>query len=334
MNERNETFETDKKTKSETGTQIFVQQNEVKAQREYKDTVFRLLFSDRKRALSLYNGINGTDYQDESLLEFNTLENAIYMNLHNDISFVIVNQIHLYEHQSTLPVNLPLRDLLYMADILQKTIMDKTIYSRRRLMIPNPNFIVFYNGQEKMSERLELKLSDSFLVPTDNPELELKVTVLNINEGMNEQLKEKCLDLKEYMQYVDRVRRYSREMPLHDAVVKAVDECIQEGILRDFLLEQKAEVVKVSIYEFDEEREMKLIREDEREIGREEGIEIGKASGIEIGRASGREEGRTEGERRITVLYKCLLDDERTEDLRRAFEDDTYRSILCKEYGI
>ncbi len=185
-----------------------------------------------------------------------------------------------------------------------------------------------------MAERVELKLSDSFLVPTDNPELELKVTVLNINEGMNEQLKEKCPDLKEYMQYVNRVRRYGREMPLRDAVVKAVDECIQEGILSNFLMEQKAEVVKMSIYEFDEEREMRLIREDEREIGREEGIEIGKASGIEIGRASGREEGRTEGERRITVLYKCLLDDERTEDLRRAFEDDTYRSILCKEYGI
>ena len=326
MNERNETPGTDKMSEPETDTQILVHQNEVKAQREYKDTVFRLLFSNKKRALSLYNGINGTSYRDESLLEFNTLENAIYMNLHNDISFVIVNQIHLYEHQSTLPVNLPLWDLLYIADILQKTIMDKTIYSKRRLMIPNPNFVVFYNGQEKMAERVELKLSDSFLVPTDNPELELKVTVLNINEGMNERLKVKCPELKEYMQYVDRVRKYSREMPLHDAVVKAVDECIHEGILREFLTEQKAEVVKMSIYEFDEEREMRLIREDEREIGREEGIEIGKASG--------REEGRTEGERRITVLYKCLLDDERTEDLRRAFEDDTYRSILCKEYGI
>lgn len=109
-----------------------VRENEVRVQKKYKDTVFRLLFSDRKRALSLYNGIHGTDYRDESLLEFNTLENAIYMNLHNDISFVIVNQIHLYEHQSTLPVNLPLRDLLYIADILQKTIVDKTIYSRRR----------------------------------------------------------------------------------------------------------------------------------------------------------------------------------------------------------
>ena len=322
MDKIDETFETDKMSGSETGTQIFVQQNEVKAQREYKDTVFRLLFSDRKRALSLYNGISGTDYQDESLLEFNTLENAIYMNLHNDISFVVVNQIHLYEHQSTLPVNLPLRDLLYIADILQKTIMDKTIYSRRRLMIPNPNFVVFYNGQEKMAERVELKLSDSFLVPTDNPELELKVTVLNINEGMNERLKVKCPELKEYMQYVDRVRKYSREMSLHDSVVKAVDECISEGTLRDFLMEQKAEVVKVSIYEFDEEREMRLIREDEREIGREEGIEIGRASGM------------AEGERRITVLYKCLLKDNRIEDWDKAIEDSIYCNKLYEEYSI
>lgn len=294
-----------------------MQQNEVKGQKKYKDTVFRLLFSDKKRALSLYNGINGTDYQDESLLEFNTLENTIYMNLHNDISFAIVNQIHLYEHQSTLPVNLPLRDLLYIADILQKTIVDKTIYSSKKLMIPNPNFVVFYNGQDKISERMELKLSDSFLIPTDSPELELKVMVLNINEGMNEQLKEKCPDLKQYMQYVDRVRKYNREMPLKDAVTKAVDECIKENILRDFLMKQKGEVIKVSIYEFDEEREMRLIRADEREIGREEGIEIGKAENMRRMRA-----------------FKILLDDNRIDDLKRAVEDETYLAALCEEYSI
>ena len=317
MNERKEMFEASSQMSGE-NPQMFVQEKEIKEQRAYKDTVFRLLFSDRKKALALYNGINGTDYQDESLLEFNTLENAIYMNLHNDISFVIVNRIHLYEHQSTLLVNLPLRDLLYIADILQKTIVDKTIYSSRRLMIPNPNFIVFYNGQEKMSERLELKLSDSFLIPTDKPELELKVTVLNINEGMNEQLKERCPDLKEYMQYVDRVRRYSEEMPLRDAVIRAVDECIQEGILRDFLMKQKAEVIKVSIYEFDEEREMRLIREDEREIGREEGIEIGRAS----------------ERQNILALSKILLNSNRIDDLKRAADDEVYLEELCREYSI
>lgn len=271
-----------------------------------------------KKALSLYNGLNGTDYRDESLLEFNTLENAIYMNLHNDISFAIVNQIHLYEHQSTLPVNLPLRDLLYIADILQKTIVDKTIYSSKRLMIPNPNFVVFYNGQDKMPERLELKLSDSFLIPTDNPELELKVTVLNINEGTNEQLKEKCPELKEYMQYVDKVRKYNRELPLKDAVVKAVDECIKGNILRDFLMKQKGEVIKVSIYEFDEEREMKLIREDEREIG----MEIGREEGIGLGRRS------------ILALSKILLADNRIDDLKRAADDEEYLEELCREYSI
>lgn len=308
--------------KSESKSQVFVRQNEVKEQKKYKDTVFRLLFSDKRRALSLYNGINNTAYEDESLLEFNTLENAIYMNLHNDISFVIVNQIHLYEHQSTLPVNLPLRDLLYIADILQKTIVDKTIYSSKRLMIPNPNFIVFYNGLDKMPESMELKLSDSFLVPTDNPELELKVTVLNINAGMNELIKEKCPALKEYMQYVDKVREYNKEMPLKDAVVKAVDECIEQDILRKFLTKQKAEVVKMSIYEFDEEREMRLIREDEREIGREEGLEKGREEGVAIGL------------RRSMALNKILLANNRIDDLKRAADDEAYLEELCKAYSI
>ena len=283
---------------------------EVKEQRNYKDTVFRMLFCDRKRALSLYNGIHGTDYRDDSLLQFNTLENAIYMNLHNDISFVMVNTVQMYEHQSTLPVNLPLRDLLYIADILQRMVMDKTIYSSRRVKIPSPEFIVFYNGMEKMPGQMELKLSDSFMVPTENPKLELKVTVLNINEGMNGELKEKCPALEQYMQYVDRIRRYHKEMPLKDAVERAVDECIREGILSEFLMEQKAEVVKVSIYEFDEEREMRLIREDEREIGREE------------------------GKQSILTLSKILLNANRIDDLKRAADDEAYLEELCREYSI
>ena len=200
--------------------------------------------------------------------------------------------------------------------------MDKSIYSNKRTVMPNPNFVVFYNGVRVLPEQMEMKLSDSYLIQTDEPSLELKVKVLNINSGMNEELKEMCPELKQYMQYIDKVRKYSEEMELKDAVIKAVEECIRENILRDFLMEQKAEVVRMSIYEFDEEREMAIIRADERELGREEG------------RLEGKAEGRTEGERRITVLYKCLLDDERTEDLRRAFEDDIYRSTLCKEYGI
>lgn len=183
-------------------------------QRKYKDTIFRLLFSDGQEALSLYNGVNNTDYNDVSLLQYNTLENAIYMNVHNDISFIIANRIQLYEHQSTVPVNMPLRDLFYIADILQKTVADKTIYDSKPLMIPNPDFVVFYNGEKPLAERVELKLSDNFIIPTENPALELRVTILNINEGMNEELKEKCPALKQYMQYIDKVRKYSKKTDL------------------------------------------------------------------------------------------------------------------------
>ncbi len=289
-----------------------VQEKDV--QKKYKDTVFRMLFGKEERALSLYNGVNGTDYKDASSLKFNTLENAVFMNVKNDLSFVFASSVNLYEHQSTVPVNMPLRDLFYIADVWQKEFMDKSIYSNKRTVMPNPNFVVFYNGVRVLPEQMEMKLSDSYLIQTDEPSLELKVKVLNINSGMNEELKEMCPELKQYMQYIDKVRKYSLQMALKDAVIKAVEECIRENILRDFLMEQKSEVVKMSIYEFDEEREMAIIRADERELGREEG--------------------REEEQHRITVLYKCLLKDNRMEDWDKAIEDSTYCGKLYEEYSI
>ena len=289
-----------------------VQEKDV--QKKYKDTVFRMLFGKEERALSLYNGVNGTDYKDASSLKFNTLENAVFMNVKNDLSFVFASSVNLYEHQSTVPVNMPLRDLFYIADVWQKEFMDKSIYSNKRTVMPNPNFVVFFNGVRVLPEQMEMKLSDSYLIQTDEPSLELKVKVLNINSGMNEELKEMCPELKQYMQYIDKVRKYSEEMELKDAVIKAVEECIRENILRDFLMEQKSEVVKMSIYEFDEEREMAIIRADERELGREEG--------------------REEEQHRITVLYKCLLKDNRMEDWDKAIEDSTYCGKLYEEYSI
>ena len=250
------------------------------AQKKYKDTVFRLLYKDPARALSLYNSIMGTDYSDVEMLQFNTLENAIYMNVKNDLSFIIADRLNIYEQQSTPSANMPLRDLFYVADILQREHMDRSVYSNRPVKIPNPYFVVFYNGKKELPERMELKLSDNYEFPSDDPSLELKVTVFNINPGMNEELKEKCPSLKEYMAYVETVRNYAEIMPLADAVERAVDECIKDNILREFLSEQKAEVVKMSIYEYDEERELQIIREDERFLGKEEGKLEGKAESI------------------------------------------------------
>ncbi len=286
------------------------ERKEVKGQKKYKDTVFRMLYKDRERALSLYNSVNGTTYDNPEMLEFNTLDNAIYMNVKNDLSFLIANQVNLYEHQSTLPVNMPLRDLFYVADILQKMYRNRTIYDSRMIQIPNPDFVVFYNGASKLPERMELKLSDSFLNPTDQPSLELKVTVLNVNSGMNEQIKEKCPSLKEYITYVEKVRNYAETMELTETVNRAVNECIAENVLKDFLLDQKAEVVKLSIYEYDEERELQLIREGEREIGREEGKD------------------------KLNKLYQRLKSDNRVADLMKAIDDKEYQNRLMEEYGI
>ncbi len=245
-----------------------------------------MLFNDKEALLSLYNAVGQTDYRDASQLEIVTLENAIYMNMKNDLAFLINLELNLYEHQSTWNPNMPLRDLFYVAREYEQLIRKDTLYSSRLIRLPVPRFLVFCNGKMleqaerivlKLSDSFEkatddpelelkvtvlninagcnealmnacrllivLKLSDSFEKATDDPELELKVTVLNINAGCNEALMNACRLLKEYSLYVDRVRTYAAQMDMNTAVNRAVEECISEGILEDFLLKSRAEVV-------------------------------------------------------------------------------------------
>ena len=154
--------------------------------------------------------------------------------------------------------------------------------------------MVFYNGVEDKPEKRILRLSEAFEVPTKDPELELKVTILNINPRMNEDLKEKCPVLKQYTQYVEQVRCNSMNMSLEQAVEEAIEYCIQHNILKEFLSKQKAEVIKMSIFEYDEEREIELIRRDEREIGEQIGKAIGQKIGEEIGAKKERQKAEQE----------------------------------------
>ena len=203
----------------------------------YKDSMFRMLYLDKRELLSLYNAVNGTDYADEDSLEINTLQNAIYMKMKNDVSFLFNFQVNLYEHQSTVNPNMPLRDLFYVSKEYEKMVVTKTLYSRTKVSIPTPHFIVFYNGMEQQPEREILKLSDLYQLHEEEPMLELQVEMLNINDGNNEELKECCQTLKEYMQYVNCVRYYiyEKKLTLNDAVENAVTECIRNGILSEFL---------------------------------------------------------------------------------------------------
>ena len=296
-----------------------VKVNRVRADRKYKDTVFRMLFSDKKHLLSLYNAVSGKSYTDPEQLQIVTLENAVYMGMKNDLAFIVDTNLFLYEHQSTYNPNMPLRDLFYISSEYQKLIDKKSLYSSKLQKIPAPKFLVFYNGTEAMEDSRTEYLSESFENLTGEPDLELKVLTLNINKGHNLKLMEQCRVLKEYAQYVERVRSYVGKMGLDAAVHRAVDECIQEGILEEFLRQRRAEVEAVSIFEYDKEEEERKLREAEYEAGREDGKKEGEAAG----RESGRQE--------ILNLMNKLMESGRMDDMKRAIADEAYRAQLMKE---
>lgn len=286
--------------------------------RTYKDRLFIMIFSRKKELLELYNAANETNYNNPELLEINTLGNAIYLSMHNDISFIIDSRLTLYEHQSTFTPNLPLRFLLYITDLYSNMIKDRNLYGSKAVKIPTPRFVVFYNGKGKQPDRKELKLSESFEVFEEEPWLELKAVMLNINKGHNHKLLDSCKTLNDYTEYVSRVRRYAEVMPIEEAVERSVNECISEGILEEFLSKNRAEAKKVSIYEYNEE---KLYRDFKEE-------------GWEAGRLEGLSEGEKVGERAFALLTEKLLKDSRTEDLMKATHDEAFRENLYKEYGI
>ena len=254
------------------------------ANRKYKDTVFRMLFSDRKNLLSLYNAVNGSAYEDEAALEIVTLENAIYMGMKNDLAFIVDTGLFLYEHQSTYTPNMPLRDLFYISAEYQKFVNHKSLYSSVIQKIPAPNFIVFYNGTEKKEDSWINYLSEAYQNLSGEPNLELKVLTLNINEGHNGELMEQCQILREYAQYVAKVREYARTTELNTAVEQAVNDCIQNGILAEFLRKHKSEVIAMSIFEYDKEEEEKKLRKAEYEAGYNLGYDTGYGSGYDIGK--------------------------------------------------
>ena len=99
----------------ETSRNEIFQRLEDNGNREYKDSLFVYLFGNEKYkrfTLELYNAINGTHYTDEDEVEITTLEKVVYINVKNDVSFLISGKMNFYEHQSTYSANIPLRMLI------------------------------------------------------------------------------------------------------------------------------------------------------------------------------------------------------------------------------
>lgn len=268
--------------------------------REYKSDVFSMLMENPQNALDLYNAVNHSCYEDPALVEMKTLEKGISLTVRNDASFVLDMSLSIYEHQSTVCPNMPIRSLVYFSHILEQIIKGKNVYGRQPVTIPTPHFAVFYNGDEEQPERYEQRLSDLFAKPVEIPELELTCTVYNINNGKNQELLSKCPFLKDYMTFVTYVRENHRLYGYEDlehAIAEAIDRCIKEDILREFLMTHRSEVMKVMTLDYTFDRQLKLEREDSRIEGRNEG----RAEG----RAEGREEGLAEGRLREQIHVLC-----------------------------
>lgn len=248
--------------------------------RKYKDTLFRMVFREKKDLLELYNAINGTEYRDMDALEVNTLEDVVYLSFKNDLSFLIAGTMNLYEHQSSYNPNMPIRGLIYFARLYERYVEKEEIdiYGSMQKELPPPRYLVFYNGKKEEKDETELRLSDAFQKGKGEktPCLECVATMLNINYGHNRRLMEKCRRLEEYSIFVFRVREnMKRNMGLRDAIDQAVDECAREGILADILIGQRTEVVSMILHMTQEEHE-KLVRKEERKEGRLEGRIEGK----------------------------------------------------------
>ena len=250
-----------------------------KTRRSYKDSLFRMVFREKTELLSLYNAINGTDYDDPEALTVTTIEDALYIRIKNDISFLIENVMNLYEEQSSWNPNMPLRGLFYFSNIYQGYVGQNhlDIYSRKQLKLPQPRYIVFYNGVKKEPDRQELRLSDSFIRSDGQPSLECIAQVININYGQNRELMEACKKLGEYSYFVAKVRENLKKgLTLETAVDRAVVSCIREDVLRSFLEKHRMEVKDVILTEFDEELHNKTLLEE----GREEGKQVGTQSAL------------------------------------------------------
>ena len=250
------------------------------ANRLYKDRVFKFIFGNpenKEWTLSLYNAVNGSNYSNPDDIQFNTIEDAVYMSMKNDVSFIILDEMNLWEHQSSFNPNMPMRFLTYGTQLYEKFTATSGYYkfSRKLQRLPKPHCICFYNGTEEQPEQQVLKLSDAFGGEGD---IEVKVKMLNVNYGKNRALLETCQPLREYAWLVDRVREHQRVMQNLEAAVDAsIDEMPDSFVIRTLIEAHRAGVKKMFLTEYDEEK----MKEQERKEAFADGVDAGVAEANE-----------------------------------------------------
>ena len=262
-----------------------LQENIFHPKRQTKDILFRLVFgNDRQALLQLYNALHGTAYTNPHELQIVTLDNAIYISRKNDLAFLLAGSINMYEHQSTLNPNMPVRFLIYLAQEYQLLVesTDRSLYGSELIPLPTPQCVVFYNGTEDTPDEYKLRLSSAFSNQDVEPAVEVVVKVININYGHNEHLMQGCGLLSQYAHFVAVTREYANKYDnREEAMNVAIEYCIEHGILEDILRKHRSQVLGSLLEEFDEKKYARTLREEGYEAGRNDGFTEGEQCGIE-----------------------------------------------------
>ena len=295
--------------------------------RKYKDRLFSFIFGNEENkawTLSLYNAVNGSDYTDPDLIRINTIREVIYLGMHNDVSFLIGDEMDLYEQQSTYNPNIPVRMLQYSGSLYEKYMTGNgwNKFGRQLIPLPVPKLVVFYNGNEDRPDETILKLSDSFPEGSEG-DIEVTVRMLNINHGRNRRLLEACEPLREYAWLISRIREQrSQDIDLETAVDRTISEMPESCQLKPFLKAHKAEVKGMLLTEYNETEAMELFRKD--------GIREGRAEG----RTEGRIEGRAEGQNSLLRLLVLMDKAGEPVDVVKLSTDKEELERLYRKYGI
>ena len=247
---------------------------------KFKDNVFCMIYRDKKNLLELYNALNNSNYEDVDALEVTTLNGGSYMKYKNDASFLLSMNLYMFEQQSSKNPNMPLRFLHYLSDVYREMYSNDLLHRRSMIKLPVPHFITFYNGREKWIDNEEIiRLSDMFENYVNNPQIELKVRVININGDAA--ILDRCKSLRDYMTFVEKVRYKTdfENIDIRTAVMTAMDECMKDDILVDFFEEHRAEVIEVSIYDYDEEEVRMVVA---RDMAEEMAVDMAEEMAVEL----------------------------------------------------
>ena len=254
---------------------------QMKVNPKYKDRLFCLIFGDiehKENIISLYNALNGTDYDDSEDIKVTTIDDVIYINMKNDVSFIIDSYMSLFEQQSSINPNMPLRGFLYFGNLYNSYITENklNLYGRTLLKNPTPQYYVLYNGSAEAPASSELRLSDAFVQNSPKGKFEWTAVFVNLNKGKNGGLLEKCKPLSGYMKLIHAIRENeAKGMDIKRAIDVAVQSCINddENVLSEFLRVHRAEVLSVCLTEFNQEIYKESVKEEGRIEGRAEGLE-------------------------------------------------------------